>query len=306
MLKEKAVRKDTRVLSPNVRAAADAQRKRTLLTVSGISPGKLVTVTPAQFGKLDVDPAYQRGETTMVDEIINVVQAGGAILDPVTICKRTSWHDKETLWVVDGHQRVCAFQQLQQSFQAMVHESESLDSEKKFFLALNMRKAVGSDVIVKSWTGPSGRMIVAAHESTTHPLCGRVNFAQGFNESRLGATVIVRGAFTAATGLAATGSTQKILSRFDVAMSPPEKKKKAEQYLRLIGEVFPKGSVSVLVATALGMVAHERWKMGHAYPSSQIVDRLRRVNWRQEIPVLSVKFRPVLIEIINKKWKLPE
>jgi hypothetical protein len=278
-----------------------------VLTVEGISQGRLTVVTPATFGKLDVDPAYQRGETSMVSDIINALQAGGLVLDPVTLRKRPWAKDREQLWVVDGHQRVCAFQELNVPFQAMVHESESLDAEKKFFLALNSRKAVGADVIAKSWTGPCARLLMAASQNPAHTLYERVSYAQGFNESRLGAMVVVRGAWTATSGMPGTGgSAQRLLSRLDVAIGPPEKKLRAEMFLQLMGDAFPKGSCSLLVSTALSVVAFERWSEASKYPAAQQVERLRKVSWRMEVPVLTAKFRPVLVELIRRIWKAAE
>lgn len=296
--------RNTRVLSESVRAAADARRKYTPLTVKGISRGNLVLITADKFAKLDVDPSYQRGETAMVAEIVAALQAGGEVLDPVTICKRPWAKDKDALWVVDGHQRVCAFQQLGRSFQAMVHQSESLEAEKQFFLALNSRNAVGTDVIVKSWTGPSGQMIVAANTSPGHPLYERVNFQQGNNKSRIGAGIIARAALVAATGIWSAGTIQKILSRLDIALGPPAKKAMAERYLRLLGEVCPSGSMPLMVSLLLALIANERWKDGQPYPDAKAIMKLRKVNWRQEVPDLTNKFRPIIADIIQKAWKL--
>lgn len=298
-------RKTTRAESANVAAAADSRRTRTLLAVKGISPGKFTTIRPDDFGHLDVDPAYQRGETTEVNEIIAALQSGGAVLDPVTLCQRTAWgKDKAKMWVVDGHQRVCAFQQLSMPFTAMIHESASLDAEKNFFLALNARRTVGSDVIVKSWTGPGGRIIQEAAAHASHPLYERINFSQGSNEARIGATVLARGALCAATGLHSGGSTQQVLSRLDVALGPVEKRRRAEAYMILVGEIFTKGSMNILIATTLGLTAYARWEGEEPrMPTRHMIDRLRKVNWRQEVPALSIKFRPVLREIIDKIWK---
>src|SRR5262245_10461772 len=84
-------RKGTIASSEAVRKAVDARRMVMPLTVQGISPGTLHKITPAEFSDLDVDPSYQRGETTMVNHLITAIQAGGLVLDPVTLCRRTSW-----------------------------------------------------------------------------------------------------------------------------------------------------------------------------------------------------------------------
>lgn len=293
----------TNMDNARVRAANEARRKYTPLVVTGISRGNLLLITPDKFDRLDVDPAYQRGETSMVADIVNVIQAGGEVLDPVTLCKRHWAKDKETLWIVDGHQRVCAFQQTKKAFQAMVHQSDSLEAEKKLFHALNTRKAVGTDVIVKSWTGPAGTIIVAANASASHSLYERVNFQQSGNKSRIGAAVLARGMLSAASGALVAGPIPRILSRLDVALGPSAKKAMAERYLQMVGEVCPNGALPLLVMIVLALIANERWKDGGQYPSAKVIDRLRKVNWRQEVPEMTNKFRPIIADIITKTWK---
>ena len=301
-------RRNTIATSEAVRKQVDARRIISNVAVQGISQGSLHKITPEQFAALDVDPGYQRGETSMVVKLVNVLQSGGAVLDPVTLCKRTSWgKDKHKLWIVDGYQRVCAYQQLGLPFQAMVHESESLDAEKKFFLALNNRRAVSSDIIVKSWTGPSGRLIVGVSEQPSHSLYQRVNFSQGKNGSRLGALILARGALRAAVPIGSKnggGAAQTILSRLDVALHNETKRHLAEAYLQLIGCIFPKGSANVLVALALAEVMHEKMSEDkEPFPSRKTLERIAAINWRHELPVLSMKFRPVIVALINKAWR---
>jgi hypothetical protein len=296
-------RKDTRVTSEAVRRAHDARRTRSILTVNGISPGVLKTIAKEDFKHLDVDPAYQRGETGMVGQIINAIQAGGKVLDPVTLCRRTKWGNHSKLWIVDGYQRACAFQQMGMSFQAMVHESENLESEKNFFLALNARKGISADVIVKSWTGPSGKLIGDVAKSYSHPLNERVHFSQGTNPNRLSASLLSRGALTAAIGVDPVGPIQEALSRLDIALSSPAKRRLAEQYLQLMGQLFPKGGTILLVAVSFAHIAHDRFENNDGFPSMRVIERLRKVNWRTQVPSLSMKYRPVVISIINRIWK---
>ena len=52
----------------------------------------------------------------------------------------------------------------------MIHESESLQAEKNFFLALNARKGISADVIVKSWTGPGAALVIDAAHNSAHPI----------------------------------------------------------------------------------------------------------------------------------------
>jgi hypothetical protein len=298
-----AIRKDTRVLSNKVRAAAEARSFRAPLIVRGISPGRLVTITPSRFGKLDVDPAYQRGETAMVGEIVRVVQAGGQVLDPVTICTRPWSDDPSTLWVVDGHQRVCAFQQLSIPFQAMIHESESLDAEKLFFVSLNTRKAVSADLILKSWTGASGTLIRAANENPDHSLFGRVHMQQGANKSRIGGLVLARTLLAASTGREPNGPASAILARLDNALQDRASRARAEHMMRLLPLIFTNSPPGIIVSIALGHVAYERWTVSIGLPKLSIIEKLRSTKWEDEVPAMTKKFRPVLSEIIKRTWR---
>jgi hypothetical protein len=224
---KKIPRKDTRALSEKVRIASEARAMNAPLVVAGIGAGKLQTI------RLDVDPRYQRGQTSMVRELVRVIQAGGKILDPVTLCRRPWENGGQQLWIIDGHQRVCAFQELTLPFEAMIHDSESVEAEKAFFLSLNQRRSVSGDTIVKSWTGPSSKMLGAVHDDPAHPLYQRVHFGQGAARTLLGAATIIRGAASAATGIAHSGSIQKQLAKLDFAVTENEERRYlVEQYFR--------------------------------------------------------------------------
>lgn len=300
---EKTLRRSTRVLSEAVREVAEARAVRAPLVVTGISPGRLVTIEPKQFARMDVDPSYQRGETSMVDEIIRAIQSGGVVLDPVTICKRPWAADKEKMWIVDGHQRVCAFQQLGQSFTAILHESDSHDSEKKFFLSLNSRRAISPDVLIRSWTGPCAKMIVAADEDMKHPLFDRIKTTQGNNPSKIGGIVLVRGMLVACTGIKPVGSGAKLLGRLDTAIGMPERRFLAEQFLRLVGHVFYRGRLVYMISVlAVAEVAYKRWVAGEDFPTKEIITRLGAIKWETEVPAYGMKFIPVLTALVEKAW----
>ena len=294
----------TKVTSAAIQAQADKARKHSILAVKGISRGKLMRIEPEEFNRLDVDPTYQRGETNFVSSIVTAIQRGGAVLDPVTLCKRTSWGNREKLWVVDGHQRVCAFQQTSTGFDALVHESESLEAERIFFLALNSRRGMSANLIVKSWPGHSGKLLVLANASAEHPLYERINLEQGNNRSRIGAMVVVRSTFTAATGLEGHGTANMCLSRLDVALGVDAKRLRADAFLRLLGKICPKGKINVNVAEALAITAFERWENGPpALPTQKQIDHIKGINWENELPVLARKYRPVMQGMINRWWK---
>jgi hypothetical protein len=302
--KHKTPRKDTRALSEKVRIASEARAMNAPLVVAGIGAGKLQTIQPAHFDRLDVDPRYQRGQTSMVRELVRVIQAGGKILDPVTLCRRPWENGGQQLWIIDGHQRVCAFQELTLPFEAMIHDSESVEAEKAFFLSLNQRRSVSGDTIVKSWTGPSSKMLGAVHDDPAHPLYQRVHFGQGAARTLLGAATIIRGAASAATGIAHSGSIQKQLAKLDFAVTENEERRYlVEQYFRLIGSVYNYSAVNSAVAVRLGVVAFQRWAQhGGQFPSEATIDRLRDIQWR-EVPSLTSKFYPTMTAMIQKAWK---
>lgn len=294
-------RRATRATSEAVRQVSERRSLRAPLVIKGISPGKLVTITPSMFGKLDVDPGYQRGKTTMVGKIVRALQAGGLVLDPVTLCIRKG--DKNgTLWIVDGFQRTCAHQQLNLPFQAMVHESEDMEAERHFFLALNERRNVSANVTVKAWNGPVGELLRKAEEDFQHPLYRRINFAQCSNEARIAAASLVRALFSVIGIDSGAGNTSYILARLDTAMKDRLERARIEHFLRLAGKVWAKGSPKLIVLRSLASVARERWFEEVDLPSPRVIERLQAKNWAADVPLVE-KYRTVLLEQIRKIWK---
>jgi hypothetical protein len=296
---EHAKPKRLRSESPAIAAAIERRTLKAPLTVKGIGQGRLVKIEVSQFSKLDVDPTYQRGETNMVGQIVRALQSGGAVLDPVTLCQRSG--DKTgKLWIVDGYQRTCAFQQLGIPFQAMIHESESVDAERQFFISLNNRKAVSANVIIKAWDGISGELMRSANEDFQHPLYNRINFQQGNNDNRISAGSLVRG-MTAVVGIDRSGSTHEHLSRLDTALHNRNARARVEFYLRLIGKACPKGFLPAIVLRGIGTVARERWSDEVDLPHTRVLVRLYEKNWKEE--VLGEKYFAVLLDIIRKMWR---
>jgi hypothetical protein len=290
-----------RIESPAIQAALEKRAQYKPVTVSGIGEGKLITVTPSMFGRLDVDAAYQRGETNMVGQIVRALQSGGKVLDPVTLCQRP---DSDKLWIIDGYQRVCAFQQLNMPFKAMLHESDSADAEHQFFIAMNARRSVSANVIVKAWTGPSGFLLRRANESMEHPLYDRVNFSQSSSDARIAASSLLNGV-KCAVGIDRTGGkVDVVLSRVDMALAKRLNVARAEHYLRLVGLVAPKMYLPALVLRAIGTVAYERWQNDTHMPTLKVIERMRNKNWAADV-VLVEKYMPVLLDAVRKIWKAP-
>lgn len=113
-----------------------------------------VEITPSNYGMLDVDAGYQRGQTNLVQAIEAALRQGGSMPGAPILCRRP-WSPKDAnrLYIVDGFQRVAAAQRAGVSFLALVYESDSIDSEKKAFVILNDKRALEPGLIVKDWTG---------------------------------------------------------------------------------------------------------------------------------------------------------
>jgi hypothetical protein len=292
--------------SPAERKAIDARRMGgTPIVVTGISPAKRISVTPSMFRRLDVDPAYQRGRTDMINKIVSALQEGGLVPDPVTIVSRPWSADPSKLWIVDGWQRVCAFQAMNLAFDANLHESESLEAERRLFIALNYKKGVSSNVTVKAWDGPSAIMLRAVNNDPGHPLYQRINFEQNTNSCRLEAGAVVRAMCGATSGLMRGGETAYILRRIDASFEKETgAKERARLFLRLIAAIFPRGRAPSMPMGSLALAAYQRWKSGTpALPSEATIKRLARVNWGAEIPAFNEKYRVLLFAVIDRIWK---
>jgi len=254
--------------------------------------------------QLDIDPSYQRGKTTEVAHLIRALQAGGAVLDPVTLCRR-KWGDApaEKLWIIDGHQRVLAFRALAKTFIAMVHDSASLEAEKGFFAAMNTRRNLTGDVVVKAWDGESSSLI-SRTQNEGHPLNGHVAFDKRARD-QMSAAALVRGSLTAAEGLMSNGGVQIVLRRLDAALKDASNRARAEHYLRLVGYIYPDGRAPAsLVLIAIASVANAHWADGDFdMPTPAKLARLRDIQWDSEVPSITQKFFPVMLNIIRKIWR---
>jgi hypothetical protein len=296
----KGVLGSRRAESAAVAAVADRLSHHKPVIVTGISPGEFITVTPSMFSRLDVDASYQRGETGMVNSIIRTLQSGGKVLDPVTLCERRGDKD-DKLWIVDGHQRVCAFQHMKMPFTAMLHKSDDVDSEKTFFVALNAKRSLNANVIVKAWTGPVGEMIRRANENPEHPLYNRINLTQSSNDAKIAASSLVR-SLNALTGTNRSSQISVMLSTVDLAIITRKlDRARVEHYLRLLGYVSPSGSMPHLVLRALATVARERWKNDAVIPNKKVIERLRTKQWATAC-ILVEKYFSILLDVVRKAW----
>lgn len=294
-----AARKATRITSEAVRASSEKRSLTKPLVVTGIGPGEPITVTPAMYGQLDVDPSYQRGETSMVGEIVRALQAGGASLDPIKLCWRKD-HPK-TWWIVDGWQRACAHMQLNLPIHATLHHSDGPASEAQFFAVLNNRRAVQANVIVKGWPGPGAELLRQVNEDKGHPLFQRINFTQGSNDCRIAASTIVRAALCAVGVSKSPGRIHALLSRLDTAMASTRTAAKVKGFLELIGRAYPKGTPPAILMRAIGIVCNERWGAESVRgPSEKTIEKLRERQWKT---VLLEQYMGVLVDEVKKVWR---
>jgi hypothetical protein len=313
-----SVKRATRANSPAIAAQASAARKRSSIVCGGISEGKLVTISVEQHKLLDVDRTYQRDRIGLrVNDLIDAIQNGGMIPDPVTLVKRKYAQmgvDQNKLWIIDGQQRVYAFIDLAKPFKAMLHEANSLEDEANFFLAMNNRTIVSSNVIVGSWPGHSGKTIRSAATDPAHALYGKIDFKGvkgGYRAS------VLSGAMANAVGAADKGSQQDILARIDHAVtSDSHNIARSKAILALIPLVFEAtdahqsssgvaSRVRSVAVRALGAVCYKRWHgAGNApHPCKKCIYNISRINWSLWAPTNSDRFRGALELEIEKRWK---
>lgn len=301
--------------------AQQERMKRNRLTratvVTGIEAvGKRTTITPGMFDKIDVDRRYQRDRIgPKVNELIEVIQSGGVIPDPITLCKRRWSEDgqvraSDKLWLIDGQQRFFAAMETETTIEALIYESDSLEAERNFFLAMNNSRIVNANVTVKAWPGPITILLKAVESNPDHPLYGRVEWSRTGGE-HIGAAVLVRGLVAVTTGVFYGGDIQKMLSRADTAIQKDSAAKaRATQFCRLIAHVFPRGYAPILAVSALGIVASRRWAQVKyndpallPLPTTAQMDRMSRINWLAEVPSSAIRFRPVLEQMIDRAWR---
>ena len=303
---EKKPRRSTRAESEAVRLAADRRAIGKPLVVEGIGPGKLMRIAKGMFGKLDVDPGYQRGRVTpWINKLIQVLQAGGEIPDPVTLCVRPWDEDPQKLWIIDGWQRVCAFQSMGRDFNAIVHESESQHAERSLFLALNSKYSMSANSIVHAWDGPAGLIINKADSDPMHPLFNRVHFGQSGRRGKCDASTLCKGICTAVTGVRISGDIYQFLRRLDAELNRSSKTNVAvaEHYLRLVAHIFANDRPLYMPAIVIALIAHERWQHSITLPSSRVIERFHKLNWKAEVPSFNEKFLPVLMSLVRRIWK---
>lgn len=274
------------------------------ILLSGVEPGKRITIKASEFDQVDVDRRYQRDKiTSEINDLIYVLQNNGEIPDPITVVRRTFSEDGRVspkLWIIDGQQRFMAHLECGRDIQAVCHGVDSIEAEKAFFLVMNTRRSVGANSFVQSWPWLSAEMVRRVDTSRGHPLYGRVAFTST-GKSRIGAAILVRGMAAAMTGQIQVGRIDHVLNAADAAIKDAKNRSRAEAFLGAVGHAFP-AYAPMLAVVAFGRVCAERWAERIEGPSATIASRIRRINWRAEVPGFAERFRPVLEARIKKLW----
>jgi len=291
-----------RVLADDSRRAVyEVRRVREALVVEGIGqPADTRTIQPHEFGSLRVDDTtYQRMRTSLVNELIYVIKNGGRIFGRVAIAKRPDG----SLWIVDGLQRFMAALECGVSIPADLYTSEGPQAEALLYQALNNRRNLAADNIVKSHQGPGAHMLMERVRTEGDPYYGNVSL--GVGKRPYSAFILIKAMLAATTGLLPNGKAGQVCSRLDFALrNDPTAKARAEAILRLIPLVFPAiHPMKLLPAVALGLVAANRWQKVVVFPGPKTYEGLKRINWDTLFETASARFLPSVKAAIEKRWR---
>lgn len=271
-------------------------------------PHKTITVTPKMFGRLDVDPEYQRGETDIINQIIASLKAGGNVVAPPILSHRV-WEPSEKLWIVDGLQRCTALMSLDRTFEAIVYEVQNLDQERALFIISNQRVVVSPNRSIKAHPGPTALLLRTLDAHQHHPCYNRINFVTG-DPSKISASIAVRGIVGAASGIVPNGKVMSMLSRSDAAIEKdPMAKLRCSMFMKMLCLAFPKTYVKTLMVEALGLVCFERWREAKVaadveVPPPSTLNRIAKINVDHVTNGSSAaRFRGLVVEEVRKAWR---
>lgn len=289
---------------PAMAKAQESRRTWGSVVVTGVSFKERRTITAASYGLLDVDPAYQRGRTDMVNQIIGALQRGGTVPDVPAVAQRDYGPQDGKLWIMDGFQRISALIELDRAFEVDVWVTTSIEAERQFFLALNNRRSLNANTQVKAWSGPITELLVYLN-TREGPLQGRLSFGVSTGE-RLPAAILARGIERLLGGSRGTNSIQKILSHCDAMLKTDAAKRKATGLCHLIGQVWPKGHALQTPIFALAEVAAETWKgepRELKFPTNGQLTKLQAINWRSALPSQGMIYTDLAVQIVRRAWK---
>jgi len=275
------------------------------LVVDEIGKPKLILLTPSEMADLRIDERYQRVKITAeVNELIHVIKSGGAIPDPLTLVERANGKQ----YIVDGQQRFHAMHECGIGGHAVIYHIDDFERERRLFLAMNKRKNLKSDYIVKAWPGDGAVLIRKLATTVDSPFYGNVSFGSK-TKTQYSSTVLIKGIISCLLPDQISAGGRNIsdtLARLDFEIKrQPAAIEKAESYLKLLALIFPpkEGKLTYLAAIALGRQAGIHWKKEIPFPGPKIYGRLRKIRWN-EIPTPSLVFLPVLENQISTHWPM--
>jgi hypothetical protein len=295
------------LLNENMVTAGAAKRMRTTLIVEGISKPETRYIQPHEFALLEIDSRYQRGRTNEVNDLIHVLKNGGQVYDPVTLCRRPG---DETLYIVDGHQRFWAHHDCGLPLPAIVYESEGWQAEALLFQAMNMRRALTSDTIVKSHQGPGAELLREAAADENHLLFNHVHFGPP-GRRQYPAAPMMRAMLAVSRDVLPTGAITVVCGRLDHAIqNDPLAAIRCRAYLRLVPRVFAPGHPMPMgvALIALAKVAEKRWRGQRTtnpinlLPTVAVCGRIGNINWASFIVTHAMSHIHNVLAEIEKRW----
>jgi hypothetical protein len=298
------------LLNEKVLVAQGKTRMRTTLIVEGISDPTSHMIEPAEFTRLEIDARYQRGRTNEVNDLIHVLKNGGKVYDPVTLCRRKGG---ETLYIVDGHQRFWAHHDCGLPMPAIIYESTGWEAEALLFQAMNMRRGLTPDIIVKSHQGPGAALLrkVAAEESQL--IFNRVHFGPP-GRRQFSAANLMRAMLSVSRDVVPTGQITQICARVDHAFAnDPAARQRCDALLRLIPRVFAPGvSPRGLAIIALARVAEQRWRGKktadpiNLLPPPAVTTRIGHINWPLFCTSFAMTHIHNVVAEVAKRWPVEQ
>jgi hypothetical protein len=278
--------------------------------VAGLTPARIGTIKPNQYGRLHVDVAtdeeigeqrgYQRRPQWPVIYGIRDALRKGSQMPPIAVAIR-QWgpeKEREFWWVVDGQQRMWAAVDLNAPIPAYFYKTKSLDQERDLFTVLNSQQVPHANNLILSSSTQTARMLRAmsnGHEGTT--LSGRVVFAYSGSHEKISAATLVRAAATC-LGVA-RGKMPRMLGALDFRL--PKDKPQLLDFWNLCGDVFTSGRAGhdQLIALASAVREHD-----YRMPSRRQIASIRRIKWERIVAATGQERQILMIRRINRAWPL--
>jgi hypothetical protein len=164
------------------------------LMVSELEPTREIRILPKDYGRLALDPRYQRQDIAAWHNDLRDALKRGTKTPAIAVAVR-EWHEEGMptgmLWVVDGQQRMWAHVDLDLPIVAKEYHTSSLEEEKRLFVVLNHKVPIGPNHTVKAHPGISAKFLAEINENPSHPLCNRIQFQDGGTKARYGAASLV-------------------------------------------------------------------------------------------------------------------